>query len=174
MSTPWWKSHWFWGGAVPLLPVAAIAILAVLGIEFRDAGWVVAAAAVPLLLFFATAVLGLGWDFVRDLRTDETARRAILTVLTIVGAFLLLAAGVAADDCVWEGEGGTVQQVQLPDYNYAFQPRNEYGTLCVVLRSPEATTLACDSGREMSLELGRENGETLIVLDTVIYRPRCD
>ncbi|SFV31336.1 hypothetical protein SAMN05216456_1308 [Devosia crocina] len=45
----------------------------------------------------------------------------------------------------------------MPDYNYAFQPKGEWGTLCAIMRSDISTDLVCDNGFEAELSgLGEE------------------
>lgn len=90
-------------------------------------------------------------------------------------AALALVLPAAAADCVWQAEdGGQIQQVSLNDYNYAFQPAGKYGTLCVVLRSPEQTTLACDDGAELELAYAQtSDGQTAVVLADKVYSPVC-
>ena len=174
---PWWKTEWFWGGAVPLLPTGALAVLALAGIDPRSAGWVLVLAFIPMALMGVAAMLILGGGFLRDLRTDEEGRRVLLMALAVCGAFLLLVVGVSADDCVWQSDaGGQIEPVHLNDYTFAFQPAREAGTLCLTLRSPEGTSLACDNGTEFALVYGRDPAYPdmhTIVLGDEVYRPLC-
>ncbi len=173
----WWKAEWFWGGLVPLLPAVTLGAMTLGGLDVRSYGWLLIVAFIPMALLGGAAMLILGSGFVRDLRTDEEGRRVLLMALAVCGAFLLLVVGVSADECVWQSDAGSqIEPVHLNDYTFAFQPAREAGTLCLTLRSPEGTSLACDNGTEFALAYDRDPAYPdmhTIVLSDEVYRPLC-
>lgn len=90
-KVPFWKTAGFWGGVVPMLPILAISVGTIIGLEKSTLFWVVSVAAVPIGLLFAAAIAVLTFGVIRELAPELLSGKpwiwGILSLL-VAGAML--------------------------------------------------------------------------------------